>query len=53
MRNIKLYKTKLRTKYRTIRENMDPEKKEILDNKILKNVRQRLLQCKMKRLLFL
>lgn len=38
MRNIKLYKTKLRTKYRTRRENMDPEKKEFLDNKILKNI---------------
>ena len=38
MRNIKLYKTKLRAKYRATRENMDPTEKKLLDNKILKNI---------------
>ena len=38
IRNIKLYKTKLRQKYRSIRERMPKDKKSVMDEKILSKI---------------
>lgn len=38
IRNIKLYKTKLRQKYRSIRERMPKDKKSLMDEKILNKI---------------
>ncbi len=37
-KNIKLFKMKLRSKFRTYRENLDIEKKQLMDEKILKKI---------------
>lgn len=38
IRNIKLFKKNLRTKFRALRENLDKDKKQLMDEKILKNI---------------
>ena len=38
IRNIKLYKTKLRQKYRSVRERMPKDKKSVMDEKILNKI---------------
>lgn len=38
IKNIKLFKTRLRQKYRTLRENMNKEEKQMMDKKILDKI---------------